>query len=208
VNLTQIKGLFMAALSAERKREEDVANSATYQRDTLVEERRQLTAALENLADEVANYGGSEALRSVRRRKEARLTVVKDLLEQSKSPAKHVSEEEVDAFLRKAFGELGNILLGDPLRSKQELQKRISSLTLTPTVHEGSPAYAVSGSVTLFSGEEAVLLTRTRDCTSEQHSFDINLDGIVLKLDSRSSVIAVVNRSGTINKREGLAEAA
>jgi hypothetical protein len=100
------------------------------------------------------------------------------------------------------------ILLGDPLRSKQELRKRISSLILTPTVHDGSPAYAVSGSVMLFSSQEAVMLPRTRDCTSKHHSFDISLDGIVLKLDSRSSVIAVVNHSSTIDKREGLAEAA
>jgi hypothetical protein len=39
-------------------------------------------------------------------------------------------------------------------------------------------------------------------------SFDISLDGIVLKLHSRSSVIAVVNRSSTIGEREGLAQAA
>jgi hypothetical protein len=74
VNVTQIKSLFVAGLSAERKRQEDEANGAAGQKDALVEERRHLAVALENLANEIANYGGSEALRSVMRRKEARMS--------------------------------------------------------------------------------------------------------------------------------------
>jgi hypothetical protein len=54
-----------------------------------------------------------------------------------------------------------------------------------------------------------MLLTCTLDSTAGQHAFSVNLDGIVLKLDSRSAVIAVVPISScVVDDPEVLAEAA
>jgi hypothetical protein len=132
-------------------------------------------------------------MRSVRRRKEARLTEVTNLLKRVESPSKQsISEQEIDIFLRKAFTELADALLGDPLTTQQELQKRISSLTLTPMVHDGEPAYEISGDVTLFCAEEVMMLSSSGTKAGEHHPFVIKLDGLLLKLDPHAKVTAVV----------------
>lgn len=191
-NIGEFTRLFRQRLNVELQRREEAVASAVSGKDGLFEERRQLTVALENLAEEVAAHGGSDTLRSMMRRKEKRKAEVDVLLSQSNSPAKQVSDAEIDNFLRKAFAELGDTLLGDPLRSRQELQKRISWLTLTPIIHDGSPAYVVSGNVGLFSDEDVVMLRCTMDSTAGHHSFDISLTGSVLKLGAGSRVVSVL----------------
>jgi hypothetical protein len=182
----------MAEFTAELNRQKESAQKAPSQSEALVAEQKQLRAALHNLAEEIANFGGNEEMRSVRRRKEARLTVVTDLLKRVESPSKQsISVQEIDAFLRKAFAELADVLLGDPLTTQQELQKRISSLTLTPMVHNGEPAYEISGDVTLFCAEEVMMLLSSGTMTGEHHPFVIKLEGLLLKLDSHAKVIAV-----------------
>jgi len=192
MNFKQMKGLFLAELSVELRRQTQAVEDLASQQDVLVEERKHLTTELENLANEVANHGGSKTLRSLIWQKEARMTAVVDLISQGQNPAKRVSEEEVDAFLKKAFDELADILLCEPTRSKQEIQKRISSLILTPSVHDGRPAYILSGDLSLFSGSELVLPTRTVHSTSQQHNYSIRLDQC-LKLDARGAVVAVLD---------------
>jgi hypothetical protein len=192
MNLTQVKGLFMTELSAELKRRDEAAAGAGCQRSSLLAEQEQLVIGLENLANEIADHGGSESLRSAMRKKEARVAVVQHLLGQTQSTTKIASADDVEEFLRTAFDELAEVLLGDPLRTKVQLQKRISSLTLTPSVLNGLPTYVVSGSMALFDGEELVMLHRTVARTSEHHSFVFSLDGMVLKLDSRNMVNEVV----------------
>jgi hypothetical protein len=192
-NFAQVKSLFMAELSAELNRQKESAQKAPSQSEALIAEQKQPRAALHNLAEEVANFGGNEEMRSVRRRKEARLTVVTNLLKCIESPSKQsISEQEIDAFLRKAFAELADVLLGDPLTTQQELRKRISSLTLTPMVHNGEPAYEISGEVTLFCAEEVMMLLSSGTMTGEHHPFVIKLDGQLLKLDPHAKVTAIV----------------
>jgi site-specific DNA recombinase len=192
-NLAQVKSLFIAELTAELSRRKETAQKAPSQNEALIAEQKQLRAALHNLAEEVANFGGNEEMRSVRRRKEARLTVVTNLLKRVESPSKQsISEQEIDAFLRRAFAALADVLLGDPLTTQQELQMRISSLTLTPTVHNGEPAYDIRGDLTLFCAEEVMMLLSSGTMTGEHHPFVIRLDGSLLKLDSHATVIAVV----------------
>lgn len=193
VNLSEIKILFMAEVTAGLNRQKESAQKAPAQKEALIAEEKQLRAALHNLAEEIANFGGNDEMRLVRRGKEARLTLVTNLLKRVESPSNEgISEQEVDAFLRKAFAELADVLLGDPLTTQQELQKRISSLALTPMVHNGERAYEISGDMTLFCAEEAMMLLSSGTMTGEHHPFVIKLDGLLLKLDSHSKVIAVV----------------
>jgi site-specific DNA recombinase len=192
-NFAQVKNLFMAEFTAQLNRQKESAQKAPSQSEALVAEQKQLRAALHNLAEEIANFGGNEEMRSVRRRKEARLTVVTNLLKRVESPSKQsISVQEIDAFLRKAFAELADVLLGDPLTTQQELQKRISSLTLTPMIHNGEPAYEISGDVTLFCAEEVMMLLSSGTMTGEHHPFVIKLDGLLLMLDPHAKVTAVV----------------
>jgi hypothetical protein len=120
------------------------------------------------------------------------LAVVTDTLTRAEAPTPRHSEKEIDAFLQEALTKLADVLLEDPLTSKQELLKRISSLTLTPMIHDGEPAFGVSGDMTLLSGEEAMMLLPSGTSTQEHHPFVINLGGLVMKLDSHGVVVAVV----------------
>ena len=190
-NLTEIKGLFMSELARELEQQKASEVEALSQKHALAEEKRQLEVALRNLAEEVANYGGNDALRAVMRSKSARLATVTENLKHAERPATIFSEAEIDSFLRDAFTNLADVLLGDPITAKQELLKRISSLTLTPIEQDGEPAFALSGDLTLFSEEESMMLLPSGTKREEHHPSTFTLDGLVLKLDTRSNVVAI-----------------
>jgi hypothetical protein len=189
-NFNDVKKLFMTELATQLKRQQEMVENAGQNEDTLLKERVKITSDLENLAEEIADYGGSDTIRSVMRRKEARLSIIAKELHQVQTPIRQVPEDEVDAFLKKEFEDLADLLLGDPIRSKLELQKRVNKLTLTPIKHDGAPAYMITGDIDLFSDHEAVLLGRNRDNTPKQHQFAIKLDGFVLRLDEHGVVTA------------------
>ena len=159
--LANIRDLFMSELAAEMRQQKAGEEAAASQKRALAEEKKQLDAALRNLAEEVASYGGNDALRAAMRAKTARLKIVTDALSRAERPAKAYSEEEITTFLRDALENLAQVLLDDPVKSKHELLKRVSKLTLTPVEHDGEPAFAISGDLTLFSEDERLQLSRT-----------------------------------------------
>ena len=59
-------------------------------------------------------------------------------------------------------------------------------------LHNGEPAYEISGDLTLFCAEEVMMLLSFGTMTGEHQSFVIKLDGLLLKLDPHAKVIAVV----------------
>jgi hypothetical protein len=197
-NLAEIKGLFMSELARELEQQKASEVEAVSQKRALTEEKSQLEAGLRNLAEEVANYGGDDALRAAMRSKRARLATVTDILKRAERPATIFSEAKIDSFLRDALTNLADILLGDPVRSKQELLKRISSLTLTPIEQDGDPVLALSGDLALFSEEESMMLLPFGTKRQEHHHSTFKLDGLVLKLDSRGNIVAV---TGSCNKK-------
>jgi hypothetical protein len=189
--LAEIKGLFMSDLAAELKQQKAWEEQALSQKRALTEEKNQLEAALRNLTEEVASYGGNDALRAAMRTKNARLKTVTETLGRAEQHAKVFSEEEITAFLRDALDNLAEVLLGDPIRSKQELLKRVCSLKLTPVEHDGELAFAITGDLTLFTEEEMLLLPNTGTGTEEQQQSAFKLDGLVLKVDTRGNIVAV-----------------
>jgi hypothetical protein len=69
---------------------------------------------------------------------------------------------------------LAALLSREPEIVKHELQKRITSLTLTPQVTDGVRAYLVSGDVGLFSGTEDVVQTNQVDLISLHYQIPIS----------------------------------
>jgi site-specific DNA recombinase len=177
----EIKLPFMTALADEIKQQHVFGDDAPSRKQALLDEQRQLEAQLRNLAEEVAKHGSDDALRAARRSKGARLEVVKEMLKRVESPAKLPSEQEVEAFLRRNLSELADVLLGDPRRAKQELQKRITSLTLTPVEIEREAGCEVTGDLTLFTPDERMMLQVSCTRNLEHHPLAIKLDGVVLK---------------------------
>jgi site-specific DNA recombinase len=189
----EMKALFMAELTAELSRQDELSLHGASTERSLQDERQKIAVAVENLMDEIAEYGGSEGIRSLLRRKESRLAAIDKQLAELRAPRAIVKPAEIDAFLEKALNELGTILLGDPVRSRDELQKRVGSLTLTPIVHEGRAAYRITGKLELFSGKETVMLGDTVHSVAKHHCQSINLDHLVLKLDNRGDVVAILD---------------
>jgi hypothetical protein len=146
-----IRKLFTAELAAELKRRNSGEDEARSQKQALTEGKNKLEGELRNLVEEIASFGGNDTLRSAMRTKDARLKAVTDQLMRAARPAPMVSEAEVTQFLTSALTNLADILFGDPARSKQELLKRVSGLTLTPAEQDGEPAFAVTGDFTLFT---------------------------------------------------------
>jgi hypothetical protein len=209
-NLGDITNLFMSQLAAELKQRQVSEEGAVSRKTSLVEEKKQLEVALRNLGEKVANYEGNEVLRSLMRTKNARLENLNEILSRAERPAKHVAEEDVIPFLRDVLDHLAKILLGDPVRSKQELLKRVATLTLTPIEQGGQPAFAITGDLTLFSEEEMLQLLSTGTCTTELQPVKFSLSDFVLRLDSKGKVVAVTRSSGgkVEEAREDAAEVA
>ena len=92
-------------------------------------------------------------------RLEARLADLDELLSEASTTVapKEITEEEVRLFLEKALGQLQEILSGSAENVKTELQKRISSIVLTPSRDSTGPLYTISGDVALFSSTESVV---------------------------------------------------
>jgi len=67
-------------------------------------------------------------------------------------------------------------LLGAPEVVKHAFQKRLSSITLTPTTDEMGPVYRVSGDVDLFSPAEHVLQSNPVELIALQYTIPISFD--------------------------------
>jgi site-specific DNA recombinase len=134
--------------------------AAVGERGHLEETRKTLKTQIENLARAIQEYGGSRALHTNLTESEARLERIDERLAQAESsPIKDISEDELRAFLRESAGSFADVLFGVPDVVKHQLQKRISSIVLTPIIDNRGPVYTVSGDVDLFSAAEHVLQT-------------------------------------------------
>jgi hypothetical protein len=79
------------------------------------------------------------------------------------------SEEEIREFVRRKSQELGEVLLGDPVVARRELQRRISKLVLTPRRLVGRRTLEVTGDVSLFSRPD-VMLTNSSGGIGEHYT--------------------------------------
>jgi site-specific DNA recombinase len=133
-------------------------NAVDKERGELEATRSTLTTQIENLADAIQNSGGSRTLLAKLTEAEARRDRIDErLASATRPPAQDITEDEARAFLNDSAKSFVDILFGAPEMVKHELQKRISSIILTPTVDERGPVYQISGDVNLFSSPEHVV---------------------------------------------------
>lgn len=133
-------------------------NAVDRERGELEATRRTLTIQIDNLANAIRECGGSRALLASLVEAEARLDRIEERLASATKPApQDITEDEVRAFLNDSAKSFVDILLGAPEAVKHELQKRISSIILTPTVDDRGTVYRISGDVDLFSSAEGIV---------------------------------------------------
>jgi Recombinase zinc beta ribbon domain len=115
-------------------------HDAERQREEMEATRKTLGFQMENLVRAIRESGHSRALIADLTEVEARIARLDEILTSSARPAAlEVTEHEVRTFINSRALSFGEILAASPEAVRQELQKRISSITLTPSVDERGP---------------------------------------------------------------------
>lgn len=181
-SLTQLHDEFTRQLEQAAKDESTTARQALGNHDALRKESVSLRGTVERLTDAIAGHGLSHALSAKLRQSEVRMEEIARLLAVKDQPASQkIGAGETEEFLKRKVDELVEVLLGDPIRTKQELLKRIDKLVLTPEVRDGEDVYVVRGDVRLFAANDDVMLTNTGTRIGEHYTkLSISLDGFVL----------------------------
>jgi len=181
-SLAELRGEFTRQLEQASKEESATVEQALGNYDALKRESVSLRATVERLTDAIIGHGLSHALSAKLRQSEVRIEEITRLLAVKDTPAsRKISAEETEEFLNRKVNELVEVLLGDPIRTKQELLTRIDKLVLTPEVRDGKDVYVVQGDVRLFAANEDAMLTGSGNRTGEHcTNLRIPLDGVVL----------------------------
>ena len=122
--------------------------------------RRTQATHQENILKAIREGCGARALYEDLVQVEARIARIDETLATSvKVAAREIGIDEVREFVNSHVHLFEELLLGAPERVRHEFQKRISTITLTPSVDERGPVYRVTGDVDLFSVAEGVVQT-------------------------------------------------
>lgn len=158
---------FAEQLKARIELEEAKAREAELNRPALEQERLALENQARHLVDAIAQYGISSLLSAQLERVESRLGEVEHSL--SAKPVASLpsfTHEQMQEFLQKECRDFSEVLTGDRELARQEIQKRIKNLVVTPKETPNGAVLEVSGDVELFRTGGALL----GDSLDELHS--------------------------------------
>jgi DNA invertase Pin-like site-specific DNA recombinase len=148
----------MRHLKASMGRSREQRADTERQRDHLEATRRTLRVQMENVVSAIRESGHSRVLLAELKEIETKIDRIDEMLASALQPlAPDITEHEVRSFIANSASSLSAILAGSPETVRHELQKRITSITLTPSQDERGPVYQVSGDVALFSSPEGVV---------------------------------------------------
>ena len=173
---------FSAQLQAAIELEEKLASESASNGSKLEAERADLEQQAERLADAIGQHGYSSVLSAQLFKLESRMAEIDRLLTAkpvSKLPK--FTDEQIREFLRQESKDFCDALTSDPEFARQEIQKRIKKLVLTPKETPEGPVLEVSGDVGLLRTDD-VLVESPFQRTSEQYiGISTPLAGIILK---------------------------
>jgi site-specific DNA recombinase len=142
---------FRKQLEARIALEERLAGEAGSNRPKLEQERSELEKQARHLVDAIAQHGYSSFLSAQLAGVESRLKEVERLLS-TKPVAKlpTFTDEHIRGFLRKESQDFCEVLKSDSERARQEIQKRIKKLVMTPKETPNGAVLEVSGDIELL----------------------------------------------------------
>lgn len=149
---------FSAQLKARVEMEENLAREAELNSPKLEAERSELVKQAEHLVDAIAKHGISSFLSAQLETVESRLADIERLL--SAKPATKLptfTDEQIREFLRQERQNFCEALAGDPEFARQEIQKRIKKLVITPKETPEGAVLEVTGDMELFRGGDVLL---------------------------------------------------
>ncbi len=172
---------FSEQMKARLALEAKTAREAASNGSQLREERGELQRQAANLVDAIAKYGLSALLSAQLATLESRLAEVDHLLRAKPAPALSViSDEQIREFLRQQSRQFHEILVSDPERAKQELQKHIRKLVLTPKDTPEGRRLEVTGDVALFAGDDVMVNNSLEGIAQHYTSVPLPLTGVFL----------------------------
>jgi site-specific DNA recombinase len=176
---------FKAQLQAAIELEENLASESASNGSKLKVERADLEKQSVRLADAIGQHGYSPVLSAQLSRVESRIAEIDQLLTAkpvTKLP--RFTDEQIRNFLRQESKDFCDVLTSDPELARQEIQKRIKKLVLTPKDTPEGPVLEVSGDVALL-GTGDVLVESPIQRTSQQYiGVSTPLAGIILNAAS------------------------
>ena len=181
--------LFQQSVTTTLENEARLAEESANRSTELHQERAKLLNEAQNIAEAIAQQRISPVLSRRLAQTEARLSEIDDLLSaprQVEFPT--FSAEEIRSALRDQSQRLVEILTGDKAAAKQELQRRIDKLILTPRETPTGWVLDISGSIGLFTGASDEMLTNSLEGTAQHYTLPRIV--ITIILDPRLPVAA------------------
>lgn len=160
---------FSAQLKAMIELEEKLASEAASNGPNLMAERADLEKQAVRLADAIGQHGYSSVLSAQLSKVESRIEEIGRLL--TAKPASKLpkfTDDQIAEFLRQECQDFCDALAGDPEFARQEIQKRIKNLVLTPKDTPDGTVLEVSGDVALLRTGD-VLVQSPVDGTSQHY---------------------------------------
>ena len=173
---------FKAQLQAAIELEEKLASESVSNGSKLKEERADLEKQSIRLADAIGQHGYSQVLSAQLSRVESRMAEIdRQLTAKPVSKPPRFTDEQIRDFLQQESKDFCDAMTSDPEFARQEIQKRIKRLVLTPKETPEGWVLEVTGDVTLLRTGD-VLLESPIQRTSEQYiGISTPLASIILK---------------------------
>jgi site-specific DNA recombinase len=172
---------FAAQLQAAIELEEKLASESDSNGSKLKAERADLEQQAIRLADAIGQHGYSPVLSAQLSKVESRTAEIdRMLIAKPASRLPKFTEEQIREFLRQECKDFCDALTSDPEFARQEIQKRIKKLVLTPKETPEGWVLEVAGDVALLRTGD-VLVESPIHRTSEQYTTTSTpLAGIIL----------------------------
>lgn len=151
--------------------------SAEEQRSDLEATRRRQIQYQQNLVTAVRESGGSRALYEDLARVEARIARIDEMLaETAREPMAEIPPDEIRKYVMERLQTLEGFLAGNSEALRNEFQRRISRVILTPATDEQGPVYRVTGDVDLFADPNGVLQTQQGPLMGLQYKIPVSCE--------------------------------
>ena len=142
---------FSEQIKATIEQQDRLANEASANGPRLKEQRSEFQRQATNIIYAISKHGISPLLSAELRTFETSLAEIDQQLAAKPAPKQRVfSAERIREFLQESYQQFCDVLIGDPERGKQEIQKRITKLVLTPKDTAEGRRLEVTGEVSLF----------------------------------------------------------
>ncbi len=153
-----------ASLEEQARKAQQIAG----QEGDLKARKAELQKQEENAIDAILNYGGSPALQGRLDSLKSQIQAIEGLLATANVlPDVTASPDAIREFLSGKLASLAEIIEGDPVVARGEIDRRVKKLVLTPIEIDGRRAFEVSGDMRLFAPGDVLLSTSAS--TSDAH---------------------------------------